>query len=109
MGNAAKVPSEEYLAFAETFLAGHPDVSSGAMFGMRCLKTGGKAFAGGFDGGLVVKLADADYEEAAALGDTRPFDPSGGGRPMRAWLVLGASLRDDWERFAEAAFRALHA
>jgi hypothetical protein len=106
MASPAKVPSEQYLAFADEFLRDHPDVESGSLFGMRCLKRGGKAFAGGFADGLVVKLDEDSLEQATAIAGTAAFDPSGAGRPMRAWVVLGPELREHWAQFAEAAHRA---
>lgn len=106
MPTPAKAASEEYLSFAEQFAREYPEVSAGAMFGMRCLKRGGKAFLGGYADGLVVKLADADRDAAHGLPGVEAFDPSGRGRPMRNWVVLGPSLRESWDHYAAAAYRA---
>ena len=103
MASPAKVPSAQYLAFAEDFHSRHPDVEPGSLFGMRCLTRGGKAFLGGFANGLVVKLDGQALAEASAIEGTVPFDPSGAGRPMKAWVVFGPELREHWERFAESA------
>ncbi|MFN8078000.1 MAG: hypothetical protein U0Q19_00400 [Kineosporiaceae bacterium] len=101
-----KQPSPQYLAFAEEFLQARPDVDAGSMFGMRCLKRAGKAFAGGFAGGLVVKLDAETLADAATLAHSRAFDPSGAGRPMKAWIVLGTEHQDRWPEFAVAAYAA---
>lgn len=107
MANPAKTASNQYLAFAADFAATHPDVIAGSMFGMRCLKHNGKAFAGGFDDGLVVKLADADRDEAAALEGAEVFYPSGKGHAMKNWIVLGPNLHEHWDFFADAAYQAI--
>ncbi len=104
-----KTPSEDYLGFVEIFRGVRPDIETGSMFGMRCMKRGGKAFAGGFAGGLVVKLAPEALARAAALTHATEFDPSGGGRPMKAWIVLGSEHQDRWQEYAEAAYAAVEA
>jgi hypothetical protein len=80
----------------------HPDIISGAMFGMPCAKAAGKAFMGSFDGGVVFKLDEPLRGEALALAGSVLFDPSGG-RPMREWVVVTAEHRDRWPQFVEAA------
>lgn len=80
----------------------HPEVTSGAMFGMPCAKAGGKAFMGSFDGGAVFKLDEPTRSQALALAGSELFDPSGR-RPMREWIVVGAQYQDRWTQFAEAA------
>lgn len=107
MPNPGKTASDEYLAFAEDFAATHLDVVSGSMFGMKCLKHNSKAFAGGFADGLVVKLADADRDTAAALDGAEVFDPSGKGHAMKNWIVLGPALHEHWDFYADAAFHAI--
>lgn len=101
MPNPKKATSPEFEAFAESYLADRPDVSRGSLFGMPSLKLGKKAFAGSYDGGLVVKLGDAasglDIDGATA------FDPSGKGRPMKGWIVIPASARARWQELAEQA------
>jgi hypothetical protein len=83
----------------------HPEVASGAMFGMPCAKVAGKAFMGSFDGGVVFKLDEPLRGQALALGGSALFDPSGN-RPMRAWVVVPAEHRDRWPQFAAAALSA---
>ena len=66
-----KTPSEDYLGFVEIFRGVRPDIETGSMFGMRCMKRGGKAFAGGFAGGLVVKSAAPAWISALCFPATR--------------------------------------
>jgi hypothetical protein len=80
----------------------HPEVTSGAMFGMPCAKVGGKAFMGSFDGGAVFKLDEPTRSQALSLAGSELFDPSGG-RPMREWIVVGVDHQDRWVTFAQAA------
>ena len=80
----------------------HPEVTSGAMFGMPCAKLAGKAFMGSFDGGVVFKLDEPLRGDALALDGSALFDPSGK-RPMREWVVVPSAHEDRWSRFAAAA------
>ena len=96
-------PPPEYRALVEALAAQYPDVRTGAMFGMTCLKIHGKAFAGSYAGGAVFKLAPTEVAAALALPWAEPFDPSGRGAPMRAWAVLPVSLASHWAAFAESA------
>src|SRR5437867_255100 len=75
---------------------------SSKMFGMPCLKVGGKAFAGLYDDALVVKL-DADARpHALALAGAHLFDPMGG-RPMKEWVVVPPAHAAQWEALAGQA------
>jgi hypothetical protein len=82
----------------------HDDVVRGQMFGMPCLKRGGKVVAGLWkDGGITVKLVDPAVREAAlALEGVEPFDP-GMGRVMREWVHVPASRAGEWSRLVERA------
>lgn len=82
---------------------------SGAMFGMPALKHGGKAFAGLFGDAMVFKLAGAPHATALALKGAELFDPSGAGRPMKAWVVLPAPHHKAWPKMAASALEALDA
>ncbi|HEX9370901.1 MAG TPA: TfoX/Sxy family protein [Roseiflexaceae bacterium] len=77
--------------------------TTGQMFGMPCLKAGGKAFAGFFQGAMVFKLGAPTYAQALALAGARLFDPSGRGRPMREWVEVPAAHLAEWRGLAEAA------
>ena len=89
-----------------TSLAAH-GATAGKLFGMPCLKTeAGKAFAGLFGDALVFKLTAKAHAEALKLTGAMLFDPSGKGRPMKAWVVLPKAHATQWARFADAARQA---
>lgn len=78
------------------------EAQPGKMFGMACLKVGGKAFAGLFEDCLVVKLRGQALDGALALEGAARFDPMGG-RPMREWVQVPFSQRGHWPGLAEQA------
>ncbi len=94
-------PKAEYDAVADEIKATSPAIS-GAMFGMPCLKAGGKAFAGYYQGAMVFKLSGAAHAEALGLSGARLFDPVGS-RPMKEWVQVPATHAKQWTRLARAA------
>jgi hypothetical protein len=86
----------------------HPDVVSGAMFGMPCAKAGGKAFMGWYDGAVVFKLDEAPRERALELSGAHLFEPMAG-RPMREWVVVPAQHDQSWPELAEEALTKIQA
>jgi ethanolamine utilization protein EutA (predicted chaperonin) len=88
-----------YDELAQALLA-DPRVDEGKMFGMACLKTGGKVFAGDWRGGLTVKVPADRVQEIVASGAGEQFDP-GMGRKMREWALLGPEA--DWVALAREA------
>ena len=104
MANAKKASSPAYEALIVDLMTEHPDLETGSLFGMPCLKARGKAVLGSFDGGVVFKLGDATVRaEALALAGSVLFDPGGKGRPMKEWVVVGAQHEGLWGSFAAAA------
>jgi Mlc titration factor MtfA (ptsG expression regulator) len=87
-------------------LRADPEVSEGQMMGMPCLKRGSKMFGGFRDGELVVKLGRERVDELVASGRATPFDPSGAGRPMKDWAVVGEPV-EDWLALADEARQAV--
>jgi TfoX/Sxy family transcriptional regulator of competence genes len=83
-------------------LCADPAVTPTKMMGMASLKADGKLFCGEWDGELVVKLGRARVDELVAAGRAAPFDPSGRGRPMKDWALVGAP-DDDWLALADEA------
>ena len=81
-------------------------VKASAMFGMPTLKLDGKALAGLYGDAMNFKLAGAAHAEALALPGAHLFDPSGMGRPMKAWVVVPATHAREWERLARLALAA---
>jgi hypothetical protein len=84
-------------------------VSRSQMFGMPCLKHGGKAFAGFYKGAMTFKLRQPEHAAALALPGAHLFDPSGAGRPMKEWVVVPAEYADRWPDLAREALHYLAA
>ncbi len=94
-----------YDELADDLAAQNDDVTLGKMFGMPCIKHGGKAIAGFWQESIVFKLpAAAVRERALALQGAALFDPMGG-RPMKEWVVVPASHADEWPGLAESALK----
>jgi hypothetical protein len=83
-------------------LRADPQVSEALMMGMPSLKRGSKMFGGFRNGELLVKLGRERVDELVAAGRARPFDPSGAGRPMKDWALVGEPT-DDWLALADEA------
>jgi hypothetical protein len=101
------VPAATARRFAEIgeALAGRGVVVS-QMFGMPCLKVGGKAFAGVFGAAMVFKLGGDAHAEALKLKDAELFDPSGMGRAMKKWVVVPSAHARRWADLAGNACTA---
>lgn len=84
-------------------LAARPGVTRGQMFGMPCIKVGGKAFAGFDNGATIFKLAGDAHTRALALDGARLFDPRGMGRPMKEWVRVPESQAEEWTELAVSA------
>jgi hypothetical protein len=94
-----------YDELADDLAARNDDVTLGKMFGMPCVKRGGKAVAGFWQESVVFKLSDTTARERAlALDGAELFDPMGG-RPMKEWVVVPATHADAWPRLAEDALK----
>jgi hypothetical protein len=102
VANAKKALSPEYETFVEDMLEVDSTITPGAMFGMPCLKRSGKAFAGSYDGGLVVKLGQPEHTQALKLKGAELFEPSGGGRVMKEWIVIPVAHKSKWIKFGFA-------
>lgn len=83
-------------------LQADPEVSEALMMGRPSLKRGSKMFGGFRDGELLVKLGRERVDELIAAGRARAFDPSGAGRPMKDWALIGEPT-DDWLALADEA------
>jgi hypothetical protein len=70
----------------------------GQMMGMPTLFLGGKAFAGLFGDSMVFKLEGEAHAAALALPGAMLFDPSGMGRPMKAWVRVPLDQVSAWSR-----------
>ena len=81
-------------------------VTASSMFGMPTLKRNGKAIGGLWGDAMTFKLAPDAVAEALRLDGTQQFDPSGLGRPMKAWVVVPFAQSGEWERLAQLALAA---
>ena len=78
-------------------------VVSGKMMGMPTLYVDGRAFAGLYGSAMVFKLAGPEHEHALSLAGSGLFDPSGRGRPMKAWVQVPAEHAALWPQLADRA------
>jgi TfoX/Sxy family transcriptional regulator of competence genes len=83
-------------------LCADPAVQETQMMGMPSVKADGKLFCGVWEGELVVKVGRERVDELVAAGRAAPFDPSGRGRPMKDWALVGQPDAD-WLALAEEA------
>jgi hypothetical protein len=81
-------------------------VRASSMFGMPTLKLNGKAIGGLWGDAMTFKLAPEALADALRIGGAQQFDPSGLGRPMKAWVVIPAAQAAEWERLAQLALGA---
>jgi hypothetical protein len=79
----------------------------GQMMGMPTLFLGGKAFAGLFGDSMVFKLEGEAHAAALALSGAMLFDPSGMGRPMKAWVRVPLEHASAWSRLAASGAQSV--
>ena len=99
---------QEYDRIAER-LAAEAGAKQGQLMGMPTLYLGGKAFAGVFGEAMVFKLEGEAHAAALAHPGAALFDPSGMGRPMKAWVQVPAAGSSAWSRLAAQALEAVRA
>ena len=99
---------ERYDELADFLVFRHDFVELSQMMGMPCIKARGRMVAG-FPrsyGAMVFKLTDPEvHAQALALDGAELFDPSGGGRPFKQWVVVPFAHADRWDYFAAHALR----
>lgn len=98
---------KKWEALAESLAAKSVELS--AMFGMPALEFSGKAFSGLYGDSVVFKLEGNAHAEALKLKGAVLFDPSGMGRPMKAWVVVPSAHSKRWGELAAAALTVLSA
>ena len=99
---------ERYDELVDDLCARNDDVEQSLMMGMPCVKRGGKMVAGfaRSERAMVFKLPDQDaHARALELDGAHLFDPSGQGRPFRAWVVVPEAHAAEWESLAQHALR----
>jgi hypothetical protein len=82
-------------------------VKASTMFGMPTLKLNGKAIGGLWGDAMTFKLDPEALAEALSLEGVQLFDPSGLGRPMKAWVVVPAAQAPEWQRLAQLALSSV--
>ena len=84
-----------------------PNAKAGKMFGAPCMKMpNGKSAAMFWKDNIVVKLTGNALDEAAALSGAKLFEPMEG-RPMKDWVQIPFSYKDQWKAFAEISAIAI--
>lgn len=81
-------------------------VKASSMFGMPTLKLNGKAIGGLWGDAMTFKLDPDALADALRIDGARQFDPSGLGRPMKAWVVIPVEQSEEWDRLAQLAVAA---
>src|SRR5262249_12109762 len=100
-GQMAEKTSARFDEVAEELVATSPATRS-SMFGMPCLKSGSKTFAGFYRGAMVFKLSAPEHARALALAGAYLFEPMQG-RAMKEWVVVPPEHADQWLALARAA------
>ncbi len=88
-------------------LAAELGATPGQMMGNPMLYLRGKGFAGVWGDAMIFKLEGEPHAEALAMPDARLFDPSGAGRPMKAWVQVPLASSAEWLRLARLAAESL--
>jgi hypothetical protein len=94
-----------YSTVVSALLSDHRVIES-QMFGMPCVKIGGKAFAGLWKNNLVVKIGAPRVDVLLKAKAGQQFDPSGMHRPMKEWIMIKApasAAAKKWIELAEEA------
>lgn len=103
---------QRYDDICDALTTWHDDVRRSVIFGMPCLKKGGRVIAGFPRSGLgmVFKLTDPEaHARALALLGAHLFDPSGRGEVFKQWVVVPPAQADEWEALAMDALRGSQA
>lgn len=102
---------DRYDDICDALTAWRPDVRRSSVFGMPCLKRSGRVVAGFMraEGAMVFKLTDPEpHARALSVSGAHLFDPSGRGEHFRQWVVVPASVADEWESLAHEAVNQDH-
>lgn len=96
-------PSENHQYFNQLIL-NNPNAELGNLFGKPCGKTNKKAFVAFFQGNMVFKVGK---EQVALLlmkyENSKNWDPSGKGRPMKDWIQIPPEYKEDWKLLIQQA------
>ena len=98
-----------YDEIVDDLVAQNDGVTATTMMGMPSVKRNGKLVAGFAPGAeaMTFKLTDpAAHADALALEGAELFDPSGRGRPMKAWVQVPVRHADRWPELARRALES---
>jgi TfoX/Sxy family transcriptional regulator of competence genes len=98
-------PTQETKDLFASVVPEHPDVAIRPMFGQLAAFVRGNMFMGIFGEDVFVRLPEPHRDELVRAGG-RPFEPMAG-RPMKEYVVLPASWREDADRVRTWAARSL--
>lgn len=101
----ASAEALDHYARIAAELAGGAGATAGKMMGMPTLYLAGKGFAGLYGDAMVFKLEGEAHASALALPGATLFDPSGVGRPMKAWVQVPLRHATEWPGLAGVAAR----
>ncbi|CAM2906258.1 hypothetical protein PASE110613_07090 [Paenibacillus sediminis] len=101
-----KEPISVYNDIEEEMIKAH-HVERGQLFGKKCLKYEGRAFAAFFQDDMVFKLKGHVHKQALKLEESKLWDPSGKNIPMKDWIQVGNKHMSDWRQLANYAIQAL--
>lgn len=96
-------PEQAFHAIGQSI----PQAVASQMFGKKCYKMDSKAFICFFQDCMVFKLTGEDHEKAMSIAGAKLFDPSGKGRPMKAWVQLPFEAQATWQAFAQSALKSV--
>jgi hypothetical protein len=94
---------------SDDLLAQNAELERTKMMGMPSLKLNGKLVAGfvASEEAMVFKLTDpAVHADALSLEGACLFDPGGGGRPFKEWVVVPPAHAARWPALAASALAA---
>ena len=97
---AASAEAQSQYEWIAARLSDEVGATAGKMMGMPTLYRGGKAFAGLFGDAMVFKLEGEAHAAALTLPGSALFDPSGMGRPMKAWVRVPLEHGAEWPQLA---------
>jgi hypothetical protein len=101
---------ECYDDIVDAITTWHPHCRASKIFGMPCVKRGGRVIFGFSRTGMVFKLTDPDvHARALSVKGAHLFDPSGRGEAFGQWVVVPPARADEWEALTYDALTQDHA
>jgi TfoX/Sxy family transcriptional regulator of competence genes len=98
-------PTDETKDFFASIVPEHPGVSVRPMFGQLSAFVNGNMFMGIFGDDVILRLPQVERDEVIGAGGG-PFEPMAG-RPMKEYVMVPASWRDEPDLLRDWAARSL--